>query len=125
MIEFDPSSGVPPYEQIRGQFLAQIAAGELVEETRLPTIRQLAADLGLASNTVARAYRELEQDGVFVGRGRKGTFVRSAGAAARQEPRALSDAARAFVTQARELGVDSRAALVAVSRALAAMPGER
>ncbi len=55
-----------------------MAQGDLAPGTRLPTVRQLAADLGLAANTVARAYRELEADGVLATYGRKGTFVRSA-----------------------------------------------
>ena len=64
-----------------------MAQGDLAPGTRLPTVRQLAADLGLAANTVARAYRELEADGVIATYGRKGTFVRSDGR--RRLPRRL------------------------------------
>jgi DNA-binding transcriptional regulator YhcF (GntR family) len=51
--------------------------GELAAGQKLPTVRQLASDLGLAPNTVARTYRELEADGVITTHGRRGTFVAS------------------------------------------------
>ncbi len=54
-----------------------IANGLLMPGQKLPTVRQLAADLGLAPNTVARAYRELEADNIITTHGRRGTFVRS------------------------------------------------
>jgi DNA-binding transcriptional regulator YhcF (GntR family) len=76
-IEIDPASGVAPYEQLRTQVATQASDGRLPAGTRLPTVRQLAADLGIAANTVARAYRELEADGVVVTHGRRGTFVTS------------------------------------------------
>jgi DNA-binding transcriptional regulator YhcF (GntR family) len=74
----DPASGTPPFEQLRRQVAAMVAEGTLSPGSRMPTVRRLAADLGLAANTVARAYRELETDGVIATHGRKGTFVRSA-----------------------------------------------
>jgi DNA-binding transcriptional regulator YhcF (GntR family) len=76
-ISIDHDSPVPPFEQLRSQVAALVARGDLAPGTRLGTVRQTAADLGLAVNTVARAYRELEADGVVVTRGRQGTFVRS------------------------------------------------
>lgn len=76
-ITIDTESAVPPFEQLRSQVAGLVARGELPAGTRLATVRQAAADLGLAVNTVARAYRELEADGVVVTRGRQGTFVRS------------------------------------------------
>jgi DNA-binding transcriptional regulator YhcF (GntR family) len=76
VIEHD--SAVPPYEQLRAQLAACHPAGELPPGTRLATVRETAQRLGLAVNTVARAYRELEADGVVVTEGRRGTFVRSA-----------------------------------------------
>lgn len=59
-VRVDTTSQVPPYEQIRAQLAALIVTGRLAEGDRLPTVRQLATDLGLAPGTVARAYRELE-----------------------------------------------------------------
>ena len=77
-VTVDPASGTPPFEQLRRQVAAMVAEGTLSPGSRMPTVRRLAADLGLAANTVARAYRELETDGVIATHGRKGTFVRSA-----------------------------------------------
>ena len=77
MDRIDTTSRVPPYEQVRTQVAAGAADGTLPAGTRLPTVRQLAAELGVAANTVARAYRELETDGVIVTQGRRGTFVSS------------------------------------------------
>lgn len=59
-VRVDTTSQVPPFEQIRAQLAALIVTGRLTEGERLPTVRQLASDLGLAPGTVARAYRELE-----------------------------------------------------------------
>jgi DNA-binding transcriptional regulator YhcF (GntR family) len=77
MIAVDTASAEPPFEQVRRQIAALVADGEVAAGQRLPTVRQLAADLGLANNTVARAYRELEAAGVIATHGRRGTFVRS------------------------------------------------
>lgn len=74
-LRIDSTSVVPPFEQVRDQIRRAIDAGKLKPEDQLPTVRKLAADLGLAANTVARAYRELELVGVIKTRGRNGTFV--------------------------------------------------
>ncbi|MDP9694185.1 UNVERIFIED_ORG: DNA-binding transcriptional regulator YhcF (GntR family) [Arthrobacter globiformis] len=74
-ISVDLGSPTPPYEQIRRQVSALIAAGGLTAGTRLPAVRTLAADLGLAAGTVARAYKELEQSGLIETRRRNGTVV--------------------------------------------------
>jgi GntR family transcriptional regulator len=70
------SSPEPVYEQIVRQIQDRVAAGELAPGTPLPTVRQLAGDLQLNRNTVARAYKQLEDRGVILTAGRKGTFVR-------------------------------------------------
>ena len=77
LLRIDPASAIPPYEQLRTQVVAMTVTGELEPGQKLPTVRQLAADLGLAPNTVARAYRELEADGIISTQGRRGTFVSS------------------------------------------------
>lgn len=77
----DLRSAVPPFEQIRGQVAGHVATGALRPGDRLPTVRALAADLGIAPGTVARAYRELEAAGVVTTRRRAGTVV-AAGAPA-------------------------------------------
>ena len=101
-IEIDPASGVAPYEQLRTQVAAQASDGRLPAGTRLPTVRQLAADLGIAANTVARAYRELEADGVVVTHGRRGTFVTSEVLATGGGPDSL---ASEYVAAARRAGL--------------------
>lgn len=68
-------SPVPQYEQIRAQIAAEVAAGRLTSGDRLPTVRTLAADLGIAAGTVARAYRELEAAGLASTRRRTGTVI--------------------------------------------------
>jgi GntR family transcriptional regulator len=60
----DLRSAVPPYEQIRSQISSLVAVGALAPGSRLPTVRSLAADLGIAAGTVARAYKELEAAGL-------------------------------------------------------------
>jgi DNA-binding transcriptional regulator YhcF (GntR family) len=92
VLTVDHASPVPPYEQVRAQLANRITAGELPVGARLPTVRQLAADLGLAVNTVARAYRELELAGLVLTRGRAGTFVHTRDAAQEQ----VHAAARAY-----------------------------
>ena len=70
------SSPEPVYEQIVRQVQDAVASGALAPGAPLPTVRQLAGDLQLNRNTVARAYKQLEDRGVILTAGRKGTFVR-------------------------------------------------
>lgn len=74
-VTLDLLSAVPPYEQIRTQIATLIRVGELADGSRLPTVRALAIDLGVAAGTVARAYKELESSGLVVSRRRAGTMV--------------------------------------------------
>lgn len=117
-IHIDDSAA--PYEQVRAQISEQARSGVLPVGYRLPTVRGLAESLGLAANTVAKAYRALESDGVIETRGRNGTFVAAAGPAAQRE---LASAAQAYVERARRLGSDEEAALAAVRDALRAAYG--
>ena len=114
-ISLDPVSPVPPFEQVRAQLAARITAGELVAGTRLPTVRRLADDLGLAVNTVARAYRELEAAGLVETRGRRGTVVTSAGDRARER---LRVAAQRYAALAHDLAADPEEAVRLVAAAL-------
>jgi GntR family transcriptional regulator len=110
----DPRSGVPPWRQVRDQLIALVEHGRLPVGARLPTIRQLSADLGVAPGTVARAYKELEADGLLQTARRHGTVV-AAAPPGRDDP--LRVAAEVFADRARSLGVDGRTALAAVQRA--------
>ncbi|UQA94416.1 GntR family transcriptional regulator [Streptomyces halobius] len=118
-VRVDTTSPVPPYEQIRAQLAALITAGRLTEGERLPTVRQLSADLGLAPGTVARAYRELETAELI--RTRRGAGTRVAPLPprpTRSSPAQLATLARDFTTAARALGADTEAILAAVRKAL-------
>ncbi|MEZ5383557.1 MAG: GntR family transcriptional regulator [Microthrixaceae bacterium] len=119
IITVDPAAEEAPYAQVRGQVLEAIATGSLLPNTRLPTIRQLAGDLGLANNTVARAYRELLADGVIESRGRRGTFVRAEGIAvvADAQRERLDHLINRCMTDARALGAPQEEILEALRRA--------
>lgn len=89
LLSVDLTAATPPYEQIRSQVSALIATGVLAPGSRLPTVRSLAADLGLATGTVARAYKELEAGGQIQSRRRSGTIVaQSIDGGGEQVPRA-------------------------------------
>ncbi len=111
----DAESAVAPYEQLRSQITEQVRRGELSGGDPLPPVRRLAADLGLAPNTVARAYKELEQDGFVVTGGRRGTVV------AEQQIQ-VSETARkrtvAFVAGLRELGLGANETMRLVRQVL-------
>ena len=114
LIPLDPGASEPPYEQLRRQIAVRAATGELPAGTRLPTVRALAAELGLAVNTVAKTYRALETDGVVITEGRRGTFVSPRAAARREE---AAEAAAAYVAAARRLGLGLTEATLLVERA--------
>lgn len=119
IIQVDPGSPVPPYEQLREQIATLAASGVLSAGARLPTVRQLSSDLAIAPGTVARAFRELENDGVVVTRGRHGTFVAAAPTLSSAERRRrLAQAAEAFAAAATRLGVSRTEALDAVAKTL-------
>lgn len=119
MISIDPASPVPPYEQVRAQLARAITDRDLAVGTRLPTVRALAAELGLAVNTVARAYRELEETGLVETRGRAGTVVSAAGQRGREH---VLRAAHAYAATAREHGLSADEALDIVRAALTDHP---
>ena len=103
----DSSGEKPLFDQLRVQIIEGIRQGRLTPGARLPTVRELAGKVGLAVNTVARAYRELESAGVLETRGRYGTFV------ARADPAdaAMATAAHSFAETARALGIGKADAL--------------
>ncbi len=113
-LSIDAESATAPFEQVRTQIAAAVATGQLGAGTKLPTVRGLAADLGLATNTVARAYRELEADDVIATHGRAGTFVRSDVLDDPQTRSGTADRARAaasdYVRALRRLGLSSQEA---------------
>jgi DNA-binding transcriptional regulator YhcF (GntR family) len=124
IVEVDTGSAIPVYEQIRAQLAAMIEAGSLPAGHQLPPVRQLAADLGLAVNTAARAYRELEAAGLVISRVRHGTVVAQRDT---MTPRQIADrlgaAARDYAAIARQLGVPADRAEEAVRAALYDLAG--
>lgn len=107
-IVIDNESGVPIYRQIGDAILHALARQELRSDERMPTIHQLARDLGVNPNTIARAYRELEQSGHLIGERGRGTFPvvqpankeGRAGDLRKIAARALADCARQGFTAA-------------------------
>jgi DNA-binding transcriptional regulator YhcF (GntR family) len=115
ILSVDPSRALPVYEQVREQIRRMVAAGTLTPGTRLPTIRQLAADLGLAKGTIERAYELLEGDAVIERHGRSGTYVADVAPSTKHEQTVgLELAAEALVIVARQLGADEDAAVRAL-----------
>ncbi|MCW2804725.1 MAG: GntR family transcriptional regulator [Propionibacteriaceae bacterium] len=109
-IHIDPDVVTAPFEQIRTQIATMVSDGTLSAGTKLPTVRQLATELGLAANTVAKAYRELESDGVISTDGRRGSFVRSTVVSGGPAPD-LRAAAEAYVLVTRRAGLSQPEAL--------------
>jgi DNA-binding transcriptional regulator YhcF (GntR family) len=97
------SGSAPPTDQIRDQIRGLIASGQLAGDDRLPSVRQLAKDLGVAPGTVAKAYRALETEGLLVTRTGGGTRVSTTATATR---RPVLDAVHELVDTSTRAGVD-------------------
>ncbi|WP_444970664.1 GntR family transcriptional regulator [Streptomyces sp. SAI-25] len=117
-ISVNHASPVPPYEQLRAQLADLIAVGRLGQGTRLPSVRQLASDLGLANNTVVRAYRELETAGLVKSRRGSGTQVIAPSATTDIEAK-LAEHASTYAAAARQLNATDDEALAAIRYAVA------
>lgn len=98
VVAVDPRDPTPIYAQLERGLRAAIATGRLAPGAQLPTVRQLAVDLRVNANTVARVYAELERRGVLETRRGVGSFV-SATPAQAQPPRDRERRLRAFVTR--------------------------
>lgn len=123
-LTIDDRDPTPPYAQLRSQLESAILGGVLEDGRQLPPVRQLAADLGVATGTVAKVYKELEQAGLVRTARGAGTRVVapdqiSAADAARRAEQVAVDA----VTRFRALGVPDEEALELVRRAQAAPSG--
>ncbi|WP_127126343.1 GntR family transcriptional regulator [Georgenia sp. SYP-B2076] len=120
VLTLDPDDPTPPYEQLRRQLADLITAGQLGPGDRLPPLRQLAGDLGVAVGTVARTYRELEQEGLLTSRRGGGTRVATTGRAPAMDRRQLLGGMAAdFVARARGLGFTDEEIVLALDRQLA------
>jgi DNA-binding transcriptional regulator YhcF (GntR family) len=110
LIRLDLISSVPVYEQIVATVVSAISDGTLVAGSKLPTVRQLAGDLGVATNTVAKAYRQLEAEGHVATLGRNGTVVQPPAADVRSEDE-LQAAAMLLARTAQRRGLDLNTAI--------------
>ncbi len=129
MITIDLTSPLPIVEQLRGEIRHAIASGQLEPGDPLPTVRQLADDLGINLNTVARAYRLLEDDGLVSSIRGRGSIVRSAQEAPAIAERSLrqriGQSMRTLVADARLAGLDRRQLeALFVEQARVLWPGE-
>jgi DNA-binding transcriptional regulator YhcF (GntR family) len=118
-IVVDEAAEAPPYRQIVDQLVSAIERGDLKPGAALPTVRQLAGDLGIAPNTVARAYAELQESGWLVSDGRRGTHVADdAPKRDRTErARALLDTVTKFVETLRQRGFTPQEVSIALRQA--------
>jgi DNA-binding transcriptional regulator YhcF (GntR family) len=116
----------PVYEQVADQVRQLVASGALSPGTALPSVRQLAGDLGVNLNTIARAYRLLESEGFLVIRDRAGVTVAAPAAEIEHSARArLLDEMRAILARLRQAGMTTEELLPVVRRELLAMDGDK
>src|SRR5204862_3349308 len=117
LFRLDSSSGVPFYRQIIDHVLLAVADGRLKVGSQLPTVRQLAVDLSVNLNTVAKAYREMEIRGVVETQQGTGTFVaaRKAASRAAERPKALERLVEQFLALASSRGFSADEVLAALT----------
>ena len=115
IVHIDSKSPVPPFEQLRVQLSALIRAGALPAGSNLPTVRQLAADLELAKNTIVRAYRSLEREGLVTADRRHGTTVNDVPKPTRtQRQRLITEAAERYLAELIQIDANHDDALAAI-----------
>lgn len=115
------SGSAPPADQIRDQIRGLIASGQLAGDDRLPSVRQLAKDLGVAPGTVAKAYRGLEAEGLLVTRTGGGTRI-SANATATRRP--VLDAVQKLIETSTRAGIDLESTIQIVRAVWPAEPSQ-
>ena len=114
----------PVYHQVADQLRRLVASGDLGPGATLPSVRQLARDLGVNLNTIARAYRLLESEGFLVIRDRAGVVVASPAVEIEQSARAkLLDEMRATVARLRQAGMTAEELMAALQREVLAIDG--
>jgi GntR family transcriptional regulator len=119
-LRIDPAAPEPLFEQIGQRVKESVAAGLMAPGDRLPSVRELARELAINPNTVARAYEALERDGVIVRRQGSGCFITEQASPLRDAERKkrLAEQARRLVTEAFHLGLDAADVEAAVAREL-------
>ena len=130
MIRFrlDARSGIPPYRQLTAQVRQAVLLGILRPGDQLPPVREVVTQITLNPNTVHRAYRDLEEEGIVVGRQGIGTFIseRARSALTPKLQLALQEQLLSWLSRARRAGIDDDAivALVTVSLSMAGIDAE-
>ena len=120
-ITIDSHSGIPLWLQLRNRLIYLIASGRFQAGDKLPTVRELAVDLGINYNTVSKVYQDIERDGYIVSKRGKGTFVADQGPAQAEEAKTEVDfLTDEFIRQCRELGVPRHDIADVLQRRLAA-----
>jgi GntR family transcriptional regulator len=109
LLVLNPEDPAPPFEQIKYQIRTQIAGAQLQPGAALPSVRQLARDLGVSPNTVARAYADLQKEGWVVAVSRRGVAVaeEARGLAAEERVRQLNQAAEQLLGIAHRWGLET------------------
>lgn len=118
-IIIDTASGTAPYQQVREQILTAISEGKLAPGAKLPSVRALAEELSLATNTVAKVYKELEAQGAVMTRGRHGTIVQ---AGKDEGIQAVSDAAADLARLCQTWNVSEEKAVQYLRAAFSSLP---
>lgn len=126
LMRVNPSSGLPLYHQIQAQVKNAVAAGALKAGDALPSVRKLAADLGINPNTVARAYLDLERDAVITAVPGGGTFVADGnpGLLKAERVRRLRPVARQVAVEGTQLRLASEEIVALVQEELDALGGK-
>jgi len=118
-ITIDDNSGIPIWLQLRNRLIYLITSGQFATDDKLPTVRELAVDLGINYNTVSKVYQDIERDGYIVSYRGKGTFVSDRylenDGVAENEADSLADD---FIRQCREMGVPRQSIVELVERRL-------
>ncbi len=112
-LHIDPSSGTPIYRQIVDQVRQAVASGVLRAGDRLPSVREMAVELAVNPNTIAKAYQELERDGVVVTPRGRGSYVadRDHGLDEAEAIRQFTEGVDRLVAEAYRLRIDRKSAL--------------
>ena len=125
-LSIDRNLEVPVYEQVADQLRRHVASGDLAPGTTLPSVRQLAGDLGVNLNTIARAYRLLEGEGFLAIRDRSGVVVAPPADEIEQSTRAmLLEQMRDTLARLRQAGMGNNELLPLLEREVLAMEGGR
>ena len=106
MIDLNYRDARPIYEQIRDELRRLVLSGAMAEGDRLPSVRELAAELSINPNTIQRAYRELEADGCIISIAGKGSFVAGGEAAGIRRRMELMEEFKKMLAELRDIGMD-------------------